>query len=88
MTDARKTCEPRHEKTCFWGFRLGAAQTQKMARGFEFRIKEEEGLFYLCSGKCADQLRRYCTADLCLCFCICKNRFSYHAAHIEDKISR
>ena len=33
-------------------------QSQKMARGLKFPIKEEEGLYYLCSeNKDADQLR-------------------------------
>ena len=42
-----------------------AVQPQKMVRGWKFRIKEEEGLFYLCSeNKGADHLR--------LCFRICK----------------
>ena len=33
----------------------------------------EKGLYYLCSeNKEADQLHSYCTADLHLCFRICK----------------
>ena len=28
-----------------------AVQLQKIARGLKFRIKEEEGLYYLCSEK-------------------------------------
>ena len=48
-------------------------QSQKMARGLEFRIKEVESLCYLCSqNKGADQLSSYCAADLRLCYCICK----------------
>ena len=48
----------------------------KMDRGLKFRIKEVEGLYYLCSEtKGADQLRSYCTADLRLCFRICKRPF-------------
>ena len=48
-------------------------QLQKLARGLKFRIKEVEGLYYLCSeNKGADQLRSYCEADLRLCFRICK----------------
>ena len=54
--------EPRCEKT---GLRVPtrsdtsrAVQSQKMARGLQFRIQEVEGLNYLCSGnKGADQLR-------------------------------
>ena len=47
-----------------------------------------QGLYYLCSkSKGADQLRGYRatdlpTADLRLCFHICKNRFSHEAAHM------
>ena len=48
-------------------------QPQKMARGWKFRIWNEEGLYYLCSeNKGADQLHSYCAADLHLCFRICK----------------
>ena len=43
---------------------------KKMARGFQFQIKEVEGLYYLGSEKnrSADQLGSYTTADQCLCF--------------------
>ena len=52
-----------------------------MAGGLKFRIKEVEGLYYLCSEiKGADQLGGYREADLHLCFRICKNRFSHDAA--------
>ena len=48
-------------------------QPQKMARGLKFRIKVVERLYYPYSkNKGADQLRSYCTADLRLCFRICK----------------
>ena len=48
-------------------------QSQKMARGMKFRIKEVKGLYYPCSeSKGADQLRGYREADLRLCFRICK----------------
>ena len=54
-----------------------AVQPHKMARGLKFRIKEVEGLYYLCSeNKGADQLRGYREADLRLCFRIRKNGFS------------
>ena len=44
-----------------------------MGRGLKLQIKEEEGLYYLCSEKKgADQLRSYREADLGLCFSICK----------------
>ena len=47
-------------------------QSQKKAGSLNFRIKEEMGLYYLCSErKSADQLC-HCTADLCLCFYICR----------------
>ena len=50
-----------------------AVQPQKMDGGLKFCMKEEEGLYYLCSkNKGADQLWGYRTADLCLCFRICK----------------
>ena len=50
-----------------------AVQAQKMARSLEFRIKDEEELYYLGSEyKGTDQLRDYYEADLCLCFLICK----------------
>ena len=50
-----------------------AVQAQKMARGLKFRIKIQEGLFYLCGeNKGADQLRGYREADLRFCFRICK----------------
>ena len=53
-----------------------AVQSQKMARGLKFRIKEVEGLYYLCSeNKGADQLRGYREAGLRLCFRICKMLF-------------
>ena len=52
-----------------------AVQPQKMARGLEFQIQKEEGLYNLFSGnKCADQLCSYCTADLHLCFCKCRKQ--------------
>ena len=48
-----------------------------MARGLKLRIKEVDGLYYLCSeNKGADQLHGqlhvYREADLRLCFRICK----------------
>ena len=46
-----------------------AVQPQKIARGFKFRIKEVEGLYYQCSeNKGADQLCGDHKADLHLCF--------------------
>ena len=48
-------------------------QSQKQARSLKFWIYLEEGLYYLCiKNKDADQLCSYCTADLHLCFCICR----------------
>ena len=50
-----------------------AVQLQKMARILKFRIKVEEELYYQSSeNKGADQLRRYCEANLHLCFRICR----------------
>ena len=58
-----------------WKLINRAAQTQKMVRGLKFFILKEEGLYYLCSkNKGADQLCSYFTADLLLCFCICKKQ--------------
>ena len=51
-----------------------AAQPLGLIRCLKFRIKEVEGLYYLCSeNQGADQLCGYRTADLRLCFRICKN---------------
>ena len=48
-------------------------QSQKQARRLKFWIKEEEGLYDLYSdNKEADQLCNCCTADLHLCFHICR----------------
>ena len=50
-----------------------AEQPQKMARGLKFWIEKVEGLCYLCrENNGTDQLCGYCTADLHLCFRICK----------------
>ena len=49
-------------------------RSQKQARSLNVRIKDDEGLYYLCSeNKDADQLCSYCTADLRPCFRICKS---------------
>ena len=62
-----------------WSDTNQAVQLQKMATGLKFRIKEVEGLYYLCSkNKGADQLRVYREADLRLCFRICKIRVATH----------
>ena len=46
-------------------------QSQKQVRSLKFRILE--GSYYLCSeNKGADQLCSYCTADLRLCFLLCR----------------
>ena len=48
---------------------------QKMVRDRKFRIKREEELHYLCSeNKGANQQLSHCTADLRLCFRICKKQ--------------
>ena len=50
-----------------------AVQRQKMARGLKFLIYKVEGWHYPCTKyKGADQLCGYRTADLCLCFHICR----------------
>ena len=59
-------------------------QSQNMARGLRFKIKEVEGFYNLCSeNKGADQLCGYLTANLSLCFRInCKKQVSHDAAHV------
>ena len=43
-------------------------------------------MYYLCSeNKGANQLWSYCTADLHLCFRICKSRLSHDAAQLSSK---
>ena len=55
-----------------------SVQPQKMVRGLKFRIKEVEGLYYLCSeNKGAGQLCCYRAADLRLCSTICKQQVSH-----------
>ena len=50
-----------------------AVQAQKMARDRRFWINIVEEWYYPCSeNKGADQLCSYCTADLRLCFSLCK----------------
>ena len=50
------------------------------SRGLKFPIKEEEGLYYLYGeNKGADQLLGNRTADLRLCFPICKKQVSHDA---------
>ena len=56
-----------------------------MARSLKFRIKKEEGLYYLCSeNKGTDQLHGYREADLRLCFRICIKRFFPDVAYMVD----
>ena len=70
--------EPRCEENRSSGFPTRsdtnrAVQSQKMARDLKFRIKEVGELYYLHSeNKGADQLCGHRTADLRLCFHICK----------------
>ena len=50
-----------------------AVQSQEQARSLQFRIWEEEEVYYLCSkNKGADQFCGYREADLRFCFCLCK----------------
>ena len=64
-----------------------AVQQQKMARGFQFRILEVEGLFYPSSeNKGSDQLRGNRASDLSLCFHTCEKQVfswcsSYNVPH-------
>ena len=74
--------EPRCEKNGLRGFLPGPTQPHKVARSLNFRIKEVEGLYFLCSeNKGADQLRGYRAADLRLFCAYLKSRFSHDAAH-------
>ena len=60
----------------FRPMRLNEPQGEKNEAKLKFWVEVKEELYYLSSeNKCADQLCSYCTADLCLCFCIGKNPF-------------
>ena len=79
--------DPRHKKPVFGVSNKVPLKpdctTTEEVRGLKFWIKEAEGLYYQCrENKGTDQLWGYCTADLRLCFRICKNRVFYNAAHI------
>ena len=86
-----RTYELRHDKTHLRGFPSG--QTQKVARGLKFQIKEVEGLCYLYSKNKGvdqlhgnDQLHGYRVADLYLClFAYAKTRLCHEGAHIIYK---
>ena len=58
-------------------------QPQKIVRGLKFQLSKVERLYYLCSeNKGADHLCVYRTADLHLCFSICKKPvFSVEGNH-------
>ena len=48
-----------------------SVQSQKMAKSLKLWLYEEDGLYYLRRENIdADQLCSYCTADVCLCFCM------------------
>ena len=65
-----------------------SVQSQKQARSFKFRMKEEERLYYPCSeNKGADQLRSYCEADLRLCFRLRKLLVFPYGAHLSNDIN-
>ena len=58
-------------------------QSQKQVRSVKFRVHVEEELYCPCSEhKGADQLCSYCTADLRLCFRICRLLVSDATAHL------
>ena len=77
------------EKPVFWGFRTRshtnrAVQPQIVVRVLRFWIKEVEGFYYLCSkNNGAVQLQVFQASVLCLCFGICKSRFSCDSAQIS-----
>ena len=59
------------------------SQQQKMARGLKFRIKEVEGMYYLCSEITgADQFRGTAKLICVFVFAYAKSRFSHDAALI------
>ena len=64
-----------------------SVQAQKMAGGLKFHTSDVEALYYLCSeNKAADKLRSSSTADLHLCFCICKKLFfSWRSSNANSK---
>ena len=67
------TYEPRSEKTGLRVSDTNLAVQPKMTRGWKFRMKIVEGLYYpYRENKGADQLRGYREADLRFCFRICK----------------
>ena len=54
---------------------IQVVQPLKIARGLKFQIYDAQRLYYLCSENIGtDQLCDYRTADLHLCFCICKKQ--------------
>ena len=60
-----------------------AVQPHKIVRGLKVWIKEEEGLYYLCSeNKGADQLLGYCELICVFVFAYAKIPFSHDAAQI------
>ena len=59
--------QPRHEKTCPWGFSTGPKQTRQgcTARSLKFLIKEVDGVYYVAKNKGTDKrLSRSCYAPL------------------------
>ena len=66
-----------------------AGCTIKMARGLKFGIYEVEGLYFLCSkNKSADQLRGDRSADLRLCFHVCRKQvFSWCGLYPNVQVS-
>ena len=67
------TNEPRREKTSLRGFRPGLT-AQTGLKVWNQDVEEFHCLYLYSENRGADQLRDYRTADLRLCFCICKNR--------------
>ena len=64
-------------------------QSQKKVRDLQFRIKEEEELYYLCSeNKDLDQLRGIDTACLHICFRIRKPDFLMTRLNYAIKMDR
>ena len=74
--------EVRREKTCILGFQPGLTQTRLYSYMLKISNLESREIVLCRVNKAADQLRGYRTADLSLCFCMCKKQFSHDVAHI------
>ena len=81
--------EPCHEKICLWVFRPGPTQTglyshRRWLEAWNFEIrKQRDYTINVAKTKALISCAVHRTADLRLCFRICKkSRFSHDAAHL------